>query len=541
MTPRHAEDHPEATIRLWWLHPFLVAAFPVLFLFSQNINEQLSLDPLWAPLAIALGVAAAVLLVALTAGVLLGVERARMSIVASLLIGLALTYGHAWNLVGEALGLHRFLLVAWGALAITAIVVTLLARRSLIGRATTAVAAGAAILVVINLVPIVGLGLRTVGAEMVSGPGGSGGAGGSGSGRDVWYLVFDRYAGSPSLERIYGYDNSPFLDELRERGFAVAAGATANYLKTALSLASSLNMAQLDAEALADEATNPEDWTPVYRQLQGSHAVERFLHERDYRYLHLGLRRGATYANASADVEILVDGTTEFSAVFADTTILAAAESLLPPEVAVGTEDLYARQTLFQLDELERLVDLPGRNFVFAHVLLPHPPYFFNADGTRVTSAQAAARTAKEAYVEQLRFANARILALLDRLQAGSESTWPIVVLAADEGPFPDRYAANELEFRWNEATDDELLQKFSILTAVLVPGTEPSELAAAGFSDAISPLNLFRVVFNAAFEADLPPLPDRAWIFTDQRHIYDSVDITDRVRAVVDAARTAP
>jgi hypothetical protein len=158
-----------------------------------------------------------------------------------------------------------------------------------------------------------------------------------------------------------------------------------------------------------------------------------------------------------------------------------------------------------------------------------------------VTSAQAAARTAKEAYVEQLRFANARILALLDRLQAGSESTWPIVVLAADEGPFPDRYAANELDFPWNEATDDELLQKFSILTAVLVPGTEPSELEVAGFSDAISPLNLFRIVFNAAFDAGLPLLPDRAWIFTDQRHIYDFVDITNRVRAVVDAARTAP
>ena len=39
---------------MWWLHPFLIAAFPVLFLFSQSINEQLSLDPLWAPLGIVL-------------------------------------------------------------------------------------------------------------------------------------------------------------------------------------------------------------------------------------------------------------------------------------------------------------------------------------------------------------------------------------------------------------------------------------------------------------------------------------------------------
>lgn len=169
---------------------------------------------------------------------------------------------------------------------------------------------------------------------------------------------------------------------------------------------------------------------------------------------------------------------------------------------------------------------------MFAHLLLPHPPYAFNADGTRVTAEQRESRTQDEQYLEQLRYTNARILGLLDRLHAGPAESWPIIVLAADEGPFPPRYAADEADFAWLEATPDELLRKFSILTAVSVPGVDAAGLEASGFSDTMTPVNLFRAVFNAAFEAGLPMLPDRNWIFVDQRHLYDFVEITDRVRS---------
>jgi hypothetical protein len=536
--PNIPTEAPTGRAAGWWLHPFLVAAFPVFFLFAQNIREQLSLQPLWMPLGIIMGAAAWTLLAALGIGRLLGAGAARSALVASLLILLALTYGHAWNLVGELARLHRVLLAAWGALAIAAIVVIAILRPAAIARLTTAVNVAAGALILINLVPIGQLALGgSSGADRAAD--GEIGATEPGATRDVWYLVFDRYAGSPSLQELYGFDNGPFLDELRDRGFQVADGATANYLKTAHSLASSLNMDELDAEALTAEASAPDDWTPLFRRLQSSHAVERFLHERGYRYLHLGLRRGATYANEAADVTLLLGDTTEFSAVLSDTTILVALQAILPRELATGTESVYPTQTLFQLSELERIAEAPGLNFVFAHILLPHPPYAFNADGSRVTAEQRASRAEEEQYLEQLRYANVRILALLDRLHAGPPETRPIVVLAADEGPFPPRYAADELSFDWLQATPDELLRKFSILTAISVPGVDAAGLAAAGFSDTLTPVNLFRVVFNAAFDAGLPILPQRNWVFVDQRHLYDLVDITDRVQRSVDSVRT--
>ena len=39
---------------------------------------------------------------------------------------------------------------------------------------------------------------------------------------DIYYLVFDRYAGSQTLLEDYGFDNSQFEEQLRRRGFFVA-------------------------------------------------------------------------------------------------------------------------------------------------------------------------------------------------------------------------------------------------------------------------------------------------------------------------------
>ena len=78
------------------------------------------------------------------------------------------------------------------------------------------------------------------------------------------------------------------------------------------------------------------------------------------------------------------------------------------------------------------------------------------------------------------------------------------------------------------EATDAELLQKFSILNAILLPGVDPAE---SGLYPTITPVNNFRLIFNAAFGADLPLLPDRNLVFPSQGSIYEDVDVTHRVQ----------
>ena len=506
-----------------------MGAFPVVFLFAANIREQITLEPLLAPVGLAVVGAGAVLVATTGTLRLRGLSEARSALVTTLLVSLFFSYGHVWQAVDEVLRVHRYLLAAWAVIGLIGIAIAVRARTTHVQAATGALNFAAIVLVGINLVPIIQFQLALGTSEAIAVEPQAVSEGTDGPRRDVWYIVFDRYAGEDALSEVYDHDNRPFLDELERRGFQVAEHSTANYLKTALSLVSTLNMDYLDADALSVAAATPDDWSPVYRALQGSHAVEGFLQGLGYSYQHLGVRRGATYTNSEADRVFLFGDHTEFSAVLNETTMLVALENVLGDEAPGGYAGLYGNHSLYQFNALELLAkassDTP--RFIFAHFLLPHPPYAFNADGTWVTPEQAAERDEPEEYLQQLEFTNTRILKLLDTLLERSGEESPIVLIQSDEGPFPTRYARDEEGFAWTDATDAELLQKFSILAAYRVPGVAPADL---GLYPGITPVNSFRVLFNAAFGTDLPLLSDRNLAFVDQRHIYEMIDVTDRL-----------
>ena len=532
-TERVAGTRGSWPARQWWLHPLLLGAFPVLYLFAANLGEQVTIDPLIGPLLIAVGCAVALLALVRALFALVGLDALRAGLVASLVLALFFGYGHVWHSTEASIRSHAPLLAAWALLGILGVVLVVRARADRIRLTTGTLNLAAIVLVIVNAVAIIGFAPRDDSVAVGAGPYAPAGAPRS-SAPDIWYLVFDRYGGAPGLAEAYGYDNRPFLRALESRGLTVFEDATANYLKTAHSLVSTLEMAYLDGEALRADAAAPDDWAPLYRVLQGSHAVGRFVHEQGYEYLHLGVRRGSTYTNTTADRTFLYTDHSEFSAVLLDSTLATALGSLTSSQALGGIAEMYRNHSLYQLDVLEQLASEESERprFIFAHFLLPHPPYVFNADGSWVTTAQAAERSPDEQYLAQVEFTNDRILELLDAIERSSDEP-PVIVLQSDEGPFPARYARDEESFTWRDATDAELLQKFSILAAYRVPGAGPGEL---GLEPTMTPVNTFRAVFNVVFDANLELLPDQNIIFVDQRHLYDLVDVTDRVRAAVPA-----
>ena len=62
---------------------------------------------------------------------------------------------------------------------------------------------------------------------------------------DVYFFLLDSYGRADLLEEAYGFDNSQFLNGLKERGFYVAECSQSNYVRTEISLGSSLNMQYL--------------------------------------------------------------------------------------------------------------------------------------------------------------------------------------------------------------------------------------------------------------------------------------------------------
>jgi hypothetical protein len=314
--------------------------------------------------------------------------------------------------------------------------------------------------------------------------------------RDIYYLVFDRYAGLETLQR-YGFDNRPFLDAIRSRGFEVAEGARANYPKTAHSLAASLNMTYLDF--LEDARHAPDDWGPVYGLMSGSR-VATFLQERGYEYVHLGSWWGPTAEDPAADLN-------------------------LAPRLRIEDAGTHRAAALFQLEELQKLAARPGPTFVFAHVLLPHPPYVFDREGNDLPAEVAVTRSRVTNYLEQLRYTNRRILETVDLLLQGPPETDPIILLQSDEGPHPLPYEFDRL-YDWTEAPDLELQEKLGILSAYHLPGVRGAVYPY------MSPVNSFRLILSRYFGERLALLPDRSYVFRDEEHLYQFWDVTDRVRS---------
>ena len=65
-------------------------------------------------------------------------------------------------------------------------------------------------------------------------------------GRDIYFLVFDRYGSADAIERRFDITGNDLYGWLEERGFHVPSSSHANYRATDFSLAATLNMQLLD-------------------------------------------------------------------------------------------------------------------------------------------------------------------------------------------------------------------------------------------------------------------------------------------------------
>ena len=497
------------------LHPFLFTIFPIVFLVARNTTDDIGPWDVGWPLALALAVTAFVF-----AGLWIVFRDPHPAgFLTSGLVLLFFSFGHV-NDLRDPNHLHpsaRRLFAGYLVLAIVLVLGTIQWRR-LFARITPGLNLIAAVLVLLNIVPIVAAaephpGGGEIGSDVqLTAPAHP---------RDVDLIIFARYADEITLRDRFGYDNTPFLSSLGDRGFDVVTGAVANYPKTAHSLASSLNMSFLD-ELVTEQGVDSNNWQPIYQGLQ-NFQVARALERIGYTYDHIGSWWSPTHDDPTADRNY-VYGRGEFSQTLLDTTIWPVMSG------TVGISDLedanltQYNRVGFQFDALNEIAADPHPTFTFAHFTLPHPPYVFDAKGNYVTAEQWRAGP-DEAYLDQLQYTNTAMLQMIDSLLAGPDETDPIVVIQSDEGPHPARLEADEDAFEWPDATDAELGGKFRILDALYLPG-EGTDAQLGSFT----PVNTFRIVFDRYFGADLALLPDRSWVFQDSTHPYRFTEITDRL-----------
>ena len=315
---------------------------------------------------------------------------------------------------------------------------------------------------------------------------------------DVYYIILDGYGRQDVLQREYGFDNSEFINGLQKRGFYVAQCSQSNYAHTLYSLASSLNYDYLDTLGAKDDAERIA--------LLKHGAVRKAFEERGYSIVAFPTGWSMT---EWADADIYPDygksftTLTEFETLFLDTTMLRVATDY--DRLNSKTTPYSQARRLRVLSMLQTLKEIPsreGKYFVFAHFVIPHPPFSFGADGEwlEINVNTASHEEIANAYINQIIYINREILQVIDAIQAKS-NTPPVIIVQGDHGPPPD-------------LTNDPAV-RMPILNAYYLPGVE----AAEALYPAISPVNSFRVVLNRYFESSLPLLADESYFAPNQDH----------------------
>jgi hypothetical protein len=508
------------------LYPMLAAAYPVVFLYAQNVQEAITPGEVLIPLAISLGATIGVLLVF---RVLTG-HWAPAALGCLLLVVLFFTYGMAWDAVGALLVGHWVLLISWLVLAIGGLAM-IWRLRSHAWRITMPLNAVITVGLVFNLVLIGAflLNLRPAVAHSGSGVTATGEPVQAETRPDIYWIILEEYGSESVLRDDFQYDNTPFLDQLRQRGFYIADDSTANYLKTAPSIMSARDMEYLDGPELREHAKSPSDWGPIYTALKSPFEVQQFLDNLDYRFIYAGTFWSPMARHPSAEINYVYDRlSSEFLDVLQGATLLRALQTVGPAAPYDWRRNRWD-QTLYELRSLERASSLGGPKFVHAQLALDHEPYVFNPDGSFITEEEAKSMTHEQQYVAQLKYTNGQLLTWIDQLLDAPKEKRPIIMLLADEGPWPAGYRFDERGFDWTTASPAALKQKFGIMNAVYLPDMTGEQ---AGFYPSITPVNEFRVLFNASFGLKLPLLPDRNYIWPDQSDIYNFIDATDEVVA---------
>lgn len=313
---------------------------------------------------------------------------------------------------------------------------------------------------------------------------------------DIYLIVLDEYSGSNELQRYFNYNNQPFENALRQKGFFVAQHPSSNYSATAVSVASIFSMDYLPA---FHRAITVEDYTRAEKAVNKS-VVMQLLQKQGYQFLnHSILNLGGQPGKFTTDLLPrqlqLITHKTLWNRLNADLAWdIHGKNGAGAKWLGNVFHDDYkdGNQRLLKLTK-EARPSQPA--FIYTHLLMPHWPYLFDSTGRETgisfyTKGLPAAQK-ENAYIQYLAYTNKQMLQLVDTIAAQSNGG-AAIILMSDHG-YRQMSGTNGCE-----AVNNNFL-------AVYLPGTNYQL-----FYDSMSNVNLFRSVFNTLFRQQFERLPDK-------------------------------
>jgi hypothetical protein len=315
---------------------------------------------------------------------------------------------------------------------------------------------------------------------------------------DIVLVVLDGYTSLPVLREFFGQEDTRLIPELAQSGFRVIEPVFTPYSMTHLTLSSLLELDYVGepGRSVADRLGGENRLVDVL----DANGYEITMVEPGWHMSECGDR--IDHCVPSPFVDESVDAVLSQSMFW----------GLIEPIVGSAFTEGARHAMSWSLDNIEQLVGNDRRDFLFVHVLAPHPPLFLDGDcdivdeGRRrvtefaeVTSVGPDVADARlNGYAGQVECVNHFVRSLAHSV-VGSDA---IVFVTGDHGSD----ALSQLATRPEEWSESQILDRMGTFLAVKAPpGCESTS--------ALTTLSVFRSLISCTGDLALPPIEEKAVI----------------------------
>jgi hypothetical protein len=317
---------------------------------------------------------------------------------------------------------------------------------------------------------------------------------------DVVIIVADGYASNDVLLEFYQYDNSSFADDLASLGMPMNPGMHSNYARTKFSVSSVFDLGYIPVGTPVTTAFESD----LVATMGGQNRLTSVMASNGYRIVYL--ESGWLGTRCTQAIDVCVGGP------WPDETYYDIVHrSVLRDLPGLESGIAFSRGGLHSLAELDAHLagylndDVP--DFIYAHLLVPHPPFFLDEECRMTPSPEMGgfavafpgqpeteAATRKEGYLRQVECANRHLIRAAETIA----DTDAVGLFFADHGPdFAAQLFTHAVQ--WSEAQKKE---RFEIMFAAHHLGCEYGSISSL--------VNTGRILLSCLSGAELPLLPNR-------------------------------
>ena len=326
---------------------------------------------------------------------------------------------------------------------------------------------------------------------------------------NVYFIILDGYPTNDVLKKHVNFDNSEFTNLLKQRGFNVAENSHANYSFSGPSISATMNMNYINF--LADEfGENSRDYNPILGKDFGLYADNQVIKNfklMGYKVIKIG--SAATYLHKLP----LADLSPCYKIIhLMDNRLLDAvgSTSMIGYFIERWAEEQQRQIILCDFEELPKISSyFEEPVFVWSHIMLPHFPLIFGPNGEPITPGKSlltmnhpeftdSSWDVKTQFKHQIQFANKKSIEFIDKILENEKQA--IIIIQSDHG---SGFGVN-----FQAPTDDDVFQRLSNLNAIYFPHEKHREI----LTDDRTNVNTFRIVFNTYFGSDYEMLEDRIY-----------------------------